>query len=108
MRLRKAHRSDLFRIRRCVELFDRPQQLTARDLADQLQAVAQLCGAESRQVGVPYGTDAPAIAAAGVPTVVFGPGSVDQAHTTDEWIAVDQVQAAAEIYYEVACRVACL
>jgi acetylornithine deacetylase len=48
---------------------------------------------------VPYGTDAAAFAAAGVPTVVFGPGSIAQAHTADEWIALDQVEKAAEIYY---------
>jgi acetylornithine deacetylase len=31
--------------------------------------------------------------------VVFGPGSIDQAHTKDEWIAVDQLDQAAEIYF---------
>ena len=35
------------------------------------------------------------IAAAGVPTVVFGPGSIEQAHTVDEWIEVVQVDIAA-------------
>ena len=33
--------------------------------------------------------------AAGVPTVVFGPGSIDQAHTCDEWIDVAEVEIAA-------------
>jgi acetylornithine deacetylase len=31
-----------------------------------------------------------------VPSVVFGPGSIDQAHTADEWIALEQVDAAAD------------
>jgi acetylornithine deacetylase/succinyl-diaminopimelate desuccinylase-like protein len=47
--------------------------------------------------GVPFGTDAGALAAAGVPTVVFGPGSIEQAHTNDEWIAVEQLRQAVEV-----------
>ena len=51
-------------------------------------------GAARRQcVGVPYGTNAAAIAAAGVPSIVFGPGSIDQAHTADEWLEVEQFEA---------------
>jgi acetylornithine deacetylase len=34
-------------------------------------------------------------AEAGVPSVVFGPGSIAQAHTADEWIELAQVDAAA-------------
>ncbi len=51
---------------------------------------------ESQQVGVAYGTDASVIAASGVPSVVFGPGSIAQAHTCDEWISVDQLNDAVE------------
>jgi acetylornithine deacetylase len=49
---------------------------------------------------VPYGTDAPAFSDLGIPTVVFGPGSIAQAHTADEWIAIEQLNAATEILYE--------
>ena len=52
-------------------------------------------------VGVPFGTDAAAISAAGVPTVVFGPGSIDQAHTADEFIAIDELRLATEIFYRI-------
>jgi acetylornithine deacetylase len=48
-------------------------------------------------VGVPFGTDAGALAGAGVPCVVFGPGSIQQAHTKDEWVDVRQLQQATEI-----------
>jgi acetylornithine deacetylase len=47
-------------------------------------------------VAARYGTNASIFAAAGVPSVVFGPGSIDQAHTADEWIALEQVDAAAD------------
>jgi acetylornithine deacetylase len=30
---------------------------------------------------------------------VFGPGSIDQAHTKDEWIEVDQLEKAGEVYF---------
>jgi len=42
------------------------------------------------------------LAAVGLPSVVFGPGSIAQAHTKDEWIAVDDLTKAAEIYYRFA------
>src|SRR5262249_2715590 len=51
---------------------------------------------------VPYGTDASTLAEAGVPSVVFGPGNIDQAHTCDEWIDVAEVEAASEILYRLA------
>ncbi len=48
---------------------------------------------------VPYGTDASTIAEAGVPAVVFGPGSIAQAHTCDEWLPLDELEQASEILY---------
>lgn len=65
-------------------------------LAAQLIAAAQQSGVSSKTIGVPFGTDASAFGSE-VPTVVFGPGSIAQAHTDDEWIAVDQLHQATEI-----------
>jgi acetylornithine deacetylase/succinyl-diaminopimelate desuccinylase-like protein len=56
------------------------------------------------KIGVPFGTDAAPIAAAGVPSIVFGPGSIDQAHTADEWLPLDQLEAASEALYRFAAR----
>jgi len=53
-------------------------------------------------IGVPFGTDAPHYAATGCPTVVFGPGSIDQAHTADEWLDLDELRLASEVLYEFA------
>jgi acetylornithine deacetylase/succinyl-diaminopimelate desuccinylase family protein len=50
-------------------------------------------------IAVPFGTDASTIAEAGIPSVVFGPGDIAQAHTKDEWIELAQVERAAEILY---------
>ena len=47
--------------------------------------------------GVNYGTDASKTARAGIPSIVFGPGSIRQAHSADEYIEIQQVEAAAAI-----------
>jgi acetylornithine deacetylase len=70
-----------------------------RPLAEGLSALVREVVGECRQVGVPYATNAAFFAAAGVPSVVFGPGLLEQAHTQDEWLPLTQLQQAAEIYY---------
>lgn len=65
-------------------------RLKARDLADAL--------------GLPVGsavdfwTEAALFSAAGLTAFVFGPGDIAQAHSADEWVAVDQLAAAADHY----------
>jgi acetylornithine deacetylase len=44
--------------------------------------------------GVPYFTDASPIATGGTPSLVFGPGNIAQAHSTDEWVELEQVDQA--------------
>lgn len=44
-----------------------------------------------------YATDAAVYQHAGIPCVVFGPGAIEQAHTADEHIAVQQIDQAAGI-----------
>ena len=43
---------------------------------------------QTRPVGVDYFCDAAVLAAGGIPSVVFGPGDIAQAHTADEWISL--------------------
>ena len=51
---------------------------------------------------MPYGTDASTLALAGIPSVVFGPGDIAQAHTADEWIELSQIDQAAEVLFRFA------
>lgn len=62
-------------------------------------AVQKVCGRAVRTVA-PYATDAGYLRQAGVPCVVFGPGDAAEAHTDTESVAVDQVEAAARVFYE--------
>jgi acetylornithine deacetylase len=73
-------------------------------LAERMVAAAREAGIDSRAIGVPYGTNASTISGAGVPSIVFGPGSIDQAHTADEWLALDQLERASEALYRFAAR----
>lgn len=45
---------------------------------------------------VAYGTEAGLFQRAGIPAVIFGPGSIDQAHKADEYVAVDQIAECAD------------
>lgn len=41
------------------------------------------------------GTNASAAASRGIPSFIFGPGNLDQAHSIDEWVSVEEIQKAA-------------
>jgi len=48
-------------------------------------------------LGVHYFCDAAVLSEAGIPSVVFGPGDIAQAHTADEWISLRQLESAAAL-----------
>lgn len=54
-------------------------------------------GGDDTPGAVAFGTDAGLLAAAGIPAVVFGPGSIEQAHTAREWVSLDEVERAARM-----------
>ncbi|WP_217591697.1 M20 family metallopeptidase [Cohnella sp. GbtcB17] len=54
--------------------------------------------------GVSYGSNASKLQAwKGIPSIVYGPGSIAQAHSAQEWVSVAEVVQAAEFYYQLAC-----
>ncbi len=78
----------------CLPLCSSPEN--QRWAAELLQHVRQQ--APDRQaVGVAYGTHAATYADYGAPSIVFGPGSIRQAHTKDEWLSIQELEQAATI-----------
>ena len=72
-------------------------------LVGALQTARQsILGDPGVPIGVPYGTDASWYAPAGIPCVIFGPGSIDQAHSDEEWVEIEDTALAAEIIAETA------
>jgi acetylornithine deacetylase len=49
---------------------------------------------QKRAAGVDYFCDAAVLSSGGIPSVVFGPGDIAQAHTIDEWISLSQLERA--------------
>ena len=47
---------------------------------------------QTKSLGVDYFCDAAVLSAGGIPSVVFGPGDIAQAHTTDEWISLAELE----------------
>ncbi len=81
-------------------LLDNPLD-TARDepVVKAAQKVAAEFGFSTELIGAPYGSDASKLQSLGsIPTIVFGPGSVAQAHTDQEFVPVAEVGQAAEFY----------
>ena len=46
----------------------------------------------------PYTTNASAAAQRGIPVFLLGPGAIEQAHISDEWLAVEELEAAVPAY----------
>jgi len=52
---------------------------------------------QSQPAGVDYFCDAAILSRAGIPSVVFGPGDIAYAHTTNEWIPLKEVTRATDL-----------
>lgn len=68
------------------------------------QSAAISLSLSSALCGVSYGSNASKLQAwKGIPSIVYGPGSIDQAHSAEEFVPVAEVVQAAEFYYRLAC-----
>ena len=63
-----------------------------------IQRALETVGLSSEPGGAPYGTDGGVTSRAGIPTVIFGPGDIAQAHTKDEFIDIEQLEHGVEAY----------
>lgn len=66
-------------------------------------AAQKFCGDNALPVGqaVDFWTEASLFSATGLPAIVLGPGDIEQAHATDEWVALDQLETAYGLYRKV-------
>lgn len=62
------------------------------------QQVLRDLGLNDQPCGVPFGSDASKLSRAHIPTIIFGPGSIDQAHAADEYVEIAQVEQAARFF----------
>ena len=74
-----------------------PSFLGAAD--DPITLLAQRLAGEDRTTLVAFGTEAGLFKNAGIPTVVCGPGSINQAHQPDEFVSLEQL-ARCELFME--------
>jgi len=90
------------------KVFERPPLETAQTepIIQELQKVIfEATGKREQAVGVPYWTDGALIAfSRSIPTCIFGPGDISVAHSPDEYVSVEDVLRAAEMYGAVARR----
>ncbi|MDI4647826.1 M20 family metallopeptidase [Cohnella hashimotonis] len=69
---------------------------TDESVVGRLAQAVNLVKRGTAEHGAAYGTDASKLARVGVPSIVFGPGDIRQAHTDDEWVELAEVCAAAD------------
>jgi acetylornithine deacetylase/succinyl-diaminopimelate desuccinylase-like protein len=55
------------------------------------------CAGQRKPAGVDFFCDAAVLAKGGIPSVVFGPGDIAQAHTADEWISLRSLERARDL-----------
>jgi acetylornithine deacetylase len=69
----------------------------ARIVQSMVKACRNIVGG-ANIIGVPYGSDASKLASIGIPSIVFGPGDIVNAHTTHEFVDIQELVNAAKIY----------
>jgi acetylornithine deacetylase/succinyl-diaminopimelate desuccinylase family protein len=67
----------------------------------QLSTILASMNLNGQPLGVPFGSDASKFAAIGIPSIIFGPGSIDQAHAAVEFVDCQQVITASKFYRQV-------
>jgi succinyl-diaminopimelate desuccinylase len=81
--------------------------MAAEESAEIVQVALAQCrhdGLPAAVEGVAFGSDASKMDSAGIPTIVFGPGSIKQAHAAEEYVAVADVAQAARMIEHIARR----
>lgn len=70
-------------------------------LTEHIRARLAAAGLPAATFGFPGGTNASAAGGCGIRSYIYGPGALEQAHTVDEWVAVDELRAAEQGFREI-------
>jgi len=81
-----------------LSVFEPMETDSHHPLTQSLWQTARKVQPHSQLSGAAYATDASAFANLDIPAVVFGPGTIRQAHTQDEYITIEQLEKAEEVY----------
>jgi len=55
------------------------------------------CTGQTKCLGVDYFCDASVLSQSGIPSVIFGPGDIAQAHTSEEWVSIKSLERARKL-----------
>jgi acetylornithine deacetylase/succinyl-diaminopimelate desuccinylase-like protein len=79
-----------------IEISAKKSQPLRTETSHPMIGLLEKAGAQC--VGAPWFCDAAIFSAAGIPAVAAGPGSIAQAHTPDEWIAIAELERGVEFF----------
>jgi len=80
--------------RLCAPLHTPPDNVHIKRLSHVSKQIARA----GKPVGAPWFCDAAICSGYGIPAIAWGPGSVNQAHTKDEFIEVKELEKGAEVF----------
>jgi len=89
---------------RAEEIIETAETDADEPVVESLRAALRADGRDDEPVGATYGADSRHYVEAGVPTVLFGPGDIDQAHFPDETVEWAEVEVARDVIRETAAR----
>jgi acetylornithine deacetylase len=95
--LRAAGVGDAVRIESCSLDKDSLETRDDAPCVRHCQAALARCGLPTTTTFAAFATDAGPFASAGLPGIVLGPGSIEQAHTADEWVDMAQVDTMTDV-----------
>lgn len=76
----------------------KPHENPPMETAVEHPMIQALIGTGSALVGAPWFSDAAHLSKGGIPSICIGPGSIDQAHTVDEFIEISALRDGAEFF----------
>lgn len=80
--------------RGCMPLYTDPKNINIQKLSHWSRKMAK----RGKVLGAPWFCDAAIAAGGGIPSIAWGPGSIAQAHTKDEYIDVRELELGAAIF----------